>query len=56
MSHRKHPNPNLDEEHDLHRTERPERPDPDTLEGPGSRHEVADDEDDKDSTLRRGER
>lgn len=40
---------NRDDEH-------PQRPEPDTLEGPGDRHEAKGDEDAMDKTTRRGER
>jgi hypothetical protein len=37
--------------------ERPDRaPDPDTMEGPGGRHETKGEEDARDKTIRRGER
>lgn len=36
--------------------EHPQRPDPDTLEGPGGRHEARREEDAADETMRRGER
>jgi len=40
---------NRDEEH-------PQRPEPDTLEGPGGRHEAKGEEDAMNKTTRRGER
>ena len=58
MSKRKDANPNIDEEHRMQKEERPERetPDPDTLEGPGGRHEAKGEEDARNKTTRRGER
>jgi hypothetical protein len=36
--------------------ERPQRPEPDTLEGPGGRHEAKGEQDAMNKTTRRGER
>jgi hypothetical protein len=44
------------EEGDDGSEERPDRPDPDTLEGPGGRHEAKGEEDARNKTTRRGER
>lgn len=58
MTQHKQPNPNIEEERELRHRERPEREnaEPDTLEGPGGRHDAAHDNDERDKTVRRGER
>ena len=57
MSKRKDAQPDVDEGRSMskQRPERPE-PDPDTLEGPGGRHESKGEEDARNKTTRRGER
>jgi hypothetical protein len=40
----------------MHDAEHPQRPEPDTLEGPGGRQESKDEEDARNNATRRGER
>ena len=55
---RKHVNANEDEQRRNRTEEHPSRPDPepDTMEGPGGRHELKGEEDARNKTTRRGER
>jgi hypothetical protein len=53
MSKRKDAQPDTGDQQPI---DRPERPEPDTLEGPGGRHEEKGEEDARNKTTRRGER
>jgi len=54
MSKRKDVQPDVNE--DRTARDRPERPEPDTMEGPGGRQEAKGEEDARNKTTRRGER
>ena len=54
MSKRKDAQPDVQE--DRTAQDRPKRPEPDTHEGPGGRHEAKGEEDARNKTTRRGER
>jgi hypothetical protein len=53
---KKRPHPNDEDQRRMHDEEHPQRPEPDTLEGPGGRHESKGEEDARNKTTRRGER
>ena len=53
---RKDDNANENEQKRNREAEHPSRPEPDTLEGPGGRHEAQGEEDARNKTTRRGER
>jgi hypothetical protein len=50
------PDPNETDQKRNRSEEHPQRPEPDTLEGPGGRHETKGEEDAVNKTTRRGER